>query len=154
MKGAAFQDVESLTMLLISIPADSDDLVFLYIHTNIITIYDSIKPILAFLQFPLLSSLQFHLLSFRLLPLLSFRLNASERRNLTSATQQVGSSSTHLLHFTPFLQQVVPNNYHLPHRLFVMKKRKVCRFNKKRYICNRIRRRGIRVRDDNLFKET
>lgn len=90
MKGAAFQDVESLTVLLISIPADSDDLVFLYIHTNIITIYDSIKPILAFLQFPLLSSLQFHLLSFRLLPLLSFRLSASERRNLTSATQQVG----------------------------------------------------------------
>lgn len=146
MKGAAFQDVESLTMLLISIPADSDDLVFLYIHTNIITIYDSIKPILAFLQFPLLSSLQFHLLS--------FRLSASERRNLTSATQQVGSSSTHLLHFTPFLRQVVLNNYHLPHRLFVMKKRKVCRFNKKRYFCNRIRRRGIRVRDDNLFKET
>ena len=138
--------MESLTVLLISIPADSDDLVFLYIHTNIITIYDSIKPILAFLQFPLLS--------FRLSALLSFRLSASEWRNLTSATQQVGSSSTHLLHFTPFLQQVVPNNYHLPHRLFVMKKRKVCRFNKKRYICNRIRRRGIRVRDDNLFKET
>ena len=74
VKGAAFQDVESLTVLLISIPADSDDLVFLYIHTNIITIYDSIKPILAFLQFHLLS----------------FRLSASERRNLTSATQQVG----------------------------------------------------------------
>ena len=58
VKGAAFQDVESLTVLLISIPADSDDLVFL--------------------------------LSFRRLPLLSFRLSASERRNLTSATQQVG----------------------------------------------------------------
>ena len=35
VKGAAFQDVESLTVLLISIPADSDDLVFLYIHTQI-----------------------------------------------------------------------------------------------------------------------
>ena len=30
----------------------------------------------------------------------------------------------------------------------------ICRFKKKHYLCNRIRRRGIRVRDDNLFKET
>ena len=29
-----------------------------------------------------------------------------------------------------------------------------CRFKKKHYLCNRIRRRGNRVRDDNLFKET